>query len=131
MLYMTNTRSVAESPTGSYNLPSPVNHILGHVRCTNLRTISRIMFLVQQFDTMVESYVFRISDQFPNLFIHNLRNMIKIRPLNKPVRIYRNTHQYLTPVPQKVLLAVRVRMPQYPLPAYLGHNHCSDHLSRC
>ena len=55
MLYMTNTRRVAESPTGGYSRSPHVGHIPGHARCTHVHTISCIIFLVQQFYMMVES----------------------------------------------------------------------------
>ena len=95
MLYMTNTRRVAESPTGGYSRSPHISHMSGRARCTRVHTISRITFLVQQFDMMVESYVFRISDQCPHLIIRNLTSMIKIRPNRKPAKLQRNTRQYL------------------------------------
>ena len=49
--------------------------------------VDLIIFFIQEFYMMVESYVLQISDQCPHLIIHNLTNMS---------RLYRNTHQYLT-----------------------------------
>ena len=49
------------------------------------------------------------------LQMYNLKGAVKIN-------MY-----HLTPPSDQV----RMRMPQYRLPAYQGHNHCSDNLSRC
>ena len=80
---------------------------LDTVQCRSFASV----FLVHQFDMMVESYVFQISNQCPYRIIHNLMRMIRIKAVqetSQTVQKYTSISHKSLPVPQSIVSSSHV-----------------------